>query len=143
MSDELVVHVNIAEAGDALTPADVGQAVIAVAETEGIDHGEISITFVNAATISTLNETHLGVSGPTDVISFNLENPKAPLADVYICPEIAAQSSQEHGIELREELLRLVIHGMLHVAGYDHPEGPERVESDMFIRQETILKQIL
>ena len=143
MSDELVVHVNITEAGDIVTPADVGQAVIAVAETEGIAQGELSITFVNAATISTLNETHLGVNGPTDVIAFNLAEPRSPLGDVYICPEIAAESAQEHGIEQREELLRLVIHGLLHIAGYDHPEGPERVDSDMFIRQETILKQIL
>ncbi len=143
MSDELVVHVNIAEAGGVVSPADVGQAVIAVAEAEGISQGEISITFVNAAAISALNETHLGVNGPTDVIAFNLAEPQSPLADVYICPEVAAESAGELGIEHREELLRLVIHGMLHVAGYDHPKGPERAESDMFVRQEAILCQIL
>ena len=143
MSDELVIHLNIAEAADVVTPADVGQAVIAVAETEDIGQGEISVTFVNSATIATLNQTHLGVNGPTDVIAFNLAEAASPLGDVYICPEIAAESAEEHGIEQREELLRLVIHGLLHIAGYDHPEGPERVESDMFIRQETILKQIL
>lgn len=143
MSDELVVHVNILEAAEVLTPADVGQAVIAVAEAEGIGSGEISITFVDAATISTLNETHLEQQGPTDVIAFNLAEPKTPLGDVYVCPEIASQSAEEHGIELREELLRLVVHGMLHIAGYDHPAGPERLDSKMFARQEAILSQIL
>ena len=72
MSDELVIHVNIVEGADVITPADVGHAVIAVAEAEDINGGEVSITFVDATTIATLNETHLEREGPTDVISFNL-----------------------------------------------------------------------
>jgi len=143
VSDELVIHVNIGEAADVITPADVGQAIIAVAEAEDINGGEISITFVDPATIATLNQTHLEREGPTDVISFNLGEPRMPLADVYICPEIAGESAKELNIELREELLRLVVHGMLHVVGHDHPEGEERTQSPMFIRQESILSQLL
>ena len=52
MSDELVIHVNIVEAADLITPADVGHAIIAVAEAEDINGGEISITFVDATTIA-------------------------------------------------------------------------------------------
>jgi len=143
VSDELVIHVNIVEAADLITPADVGHAIIAVAEAEDINGGEISITFVDATTIATLNETHLEREGPTDVISFNLAEPRTPLADIYICPEIAGESAKEHDVDLREELLRLVVHGMLHIAGHDHPEGEERTESPMFIRQESILSQLL
>jgi probable rRNA maturation factor len=95
---------------------------------------------VNA--ITALNETHLDRQGPTDVIAFNLGERQAPLGDIYVCPEIARESAGEYGVPLREELLRLVIHGMLHVLGYDHPDGPEREESELYRRQEEILSRL-
>jgi len=116
--------------------------VLATAEATGVEDGEISITFLDATAIAALNESHLQRQGPTDVIAFNLAEPKEPLGDVYICPDVARQSAEEYDVELREELLRLVVHGVLHVFGYDHPEGPEREESEMFRRQEAILARV-
>lgn len=137
------IYVNRVQSAGPVTEEDVVRAVRAVAQAEGITSGEISITFVDTLAITALNETHLERSGSTDVIAFNLAEPSQPLGDVYICPEVAAQSARQWGVELREELLRLVIHGVLHVAGHDHPEGEERLESEMFRRQEAILGAVI
>lgn len=139
----LVVHANRLEAVSVLAVDDVERAVLLTAEAEGVGAGEISITFLDATAIAALSEAHLGRTGPTDVIAFNLAEPADPLGDVYICPEVAEESAREYRVELREELLRLIVHGVLHVLGHDHPEGPERVESDMFRRQEEILSLVL
>jgi probable rRNA maturation factor len=139
----LVVHANRLETASGLEAADVERAVLATAEAEGVASGEISVTFLDADGIAALAGAHLGRTEPTDVIAFNLAEPADPLGDVYICPAVAEESAREYGVELREELLRLVVHGGRHVLGYDHPEGPERTESEMFRRQEEILSQIL
>lgn len=140
---QLVVHVNLVETTGVLAEEDVRRAVFTVVREEGVESGEISVTFLDRLAISALNEAHLEHDGPTDVISFNLTDPYEPLGDVYVCTEIARESAHELGIGLREELLRLVVHGVLHVVGYDHPDGPERLESEMFQRQEVILSQLL
>ena len=142
-ASELVVHVNRVDSGEAVTHDDVIRAVTAVAEVEDVKGGEISITFLDAAAIAALNETHLARQGPTDVIAFNLGAPRTPLGDIYICPDSARESAAEYGVDLREELLRLVVHGMLHVVGYDHPEGADREESEMYSVQEELLSRIL
>ncbi len=143
MSQPLVIHVNRLEDAADLGRDDVVGAVRATAEAERVATGEISVTFIDAAAMSALNATHLGCQGPTDVIAFNLGERDAPFGDIYICPEVARTSAEELGLELREELLRLVVHGALHLFGHDHPSGPERLESDMFRRQEAILAQLL
>ena len=139
----LTIHVNQIELAEPVTPEEVTAAVNAVIETEGEVRGEISVTFVEPQTIAALNEKHLNRQGPTDVIAFLLGEPDEMLGDVYICPEVARGSAAEYGVELREELLRLVVHGVLHVLGHDHPEGPERETSEMFRRQEAILSHLL
>lgn len=139
----LVVHVNRVESAKAVTPDEVERAVRIVAGRSGVGRGEISITFLDAVTMADLNATHLRRSGPTDVISFNLGDSENPLGDVYVCPEVASESAQEYGIELREELLRLVVHGTLHLLGHDHPEGPDRESSEMYRLQEALLRRVL
>lgn len=104
----------------------------------------LSVTFVGRRRIATLNHRHLGHTGATDVISFGFRDPAgAILGDVYICPEVAAANARRFGRPVREELLRLVIHGTLHVLGHDHPEGEARVTSPMWRRQETLLRRVL
>ncbi len=80
---------------------------------------------------------------PTDVLSFPLETPDGGLTgDIYICPAVARAQAREYGVPAREELLRLVIHGTLHVLGHDHPEGKTRTDSPMWRRQERYLKAL-
>ena len=129
------------------TPIDLSEverAVELVLDTEGVGEAEISVALVRDAEISALNERYLGHAGPTDVISFPLHRPGgAPLGDIYIGVEQAARQASESGITSREEILRLAVHGTLHVLGHDHPDGEEREEAPMYLRQEEILSRLL
>lgn len=106
------------------------------------DEAEISVAFVDDAAIAALNLEWLDRDGATDVISFGLG--KAPLvADIYVSVDTARRNAEELGIELREELMRLVVHGVLHAAGYDHSEDEARGATEMFELQERVIDQLL
>lgn len=93
-----------------------------------------------------LNQRYLGHRGPTDVISFGLGRigkRGAVVGDIYICPEVARDNARRHSRSAGEELLRLVIHGTLHVLGHEHPEGSDRGSSPMWRKQERILARVV
>jgi probable rRNA maturation factor len=101
----------------------------------------LSITFVSREAMRRLNARWKGIAAPTDVIAFALPQPDGRLAgDVYICPWVAARHAAALRVRPRRELLRLVVHGVLHVLGYDHPDGVERTRSAMWRRQERYLR---
>jgi len=111
---------------------------------EGIREGEISITLLDDDGIRGLNQEYLGKDWPTDVIAFPLQAQGDPvLGDVYLGFEQAQRQASELGIPLDEELLRLAIHGALHLLGYQHPEGEDRFDSEMFLKQEELLSRVL
>ncbi len=101
----------------------------------------VSITLVTPRAIATLNKKHLGHVGPTDVITFALgADPNGVvLADIYICPDVAREQAKRLGVGVREELARLVVHGLLHVCGWEHPEDDSRTTSPMWRRQEQLI----
>ncbi len=118
----------------------VERAVRATLRAEGHEAAELSVAFLDDAGITSLNREYLDHDRPTDVISFALHGEdEAPLGDVYVGVDQALRQAAELGVDPREELLRLAVHGTLHVLGWDHPEGEERLESAMFRRQEEIL----
>jgi probable rRNA maturation factor len=101
--------------GDALPAPVVSEACALAAASAGIDDGHLAVEFVDAARIAALNAEHRGKDGPTDVLSFPVDengdsHPPAPreLGDVVICPEHT------------EDLLEAVVHGVLHLTGMDH-----------------------
>lgn len=104
----------------------------------------LSITLVGPRRMATLNRTHLGHRGPTDVITFALgEDPTGVVvADIYICVDVAREQAKRHRVGLREEVARLVIHGTLHACGYEHPEDDGRTASPMWKRQERLLQRL-
>lgn len=113
-------------------------------EEEGVQEGEVSITLLEDGGIAELNREYFEKDQPTDVIAFTLHEGDEPLlGDVYLGYEEACRQASELGVPLEEELLRLSIHGVLHVLGYRHPQGEERFESPMFRRQEEHLKRVL
>jgi probable rRNA maturation factor len=103
----------------------------------------VDITLLSAPRMRRLNRRATGRRGLTDVIAYPLPQPDGRLfGDVYICPEAAARAA-ENGVTLREELVRLAVHGTLHVLGYDHPAGPGRTRSPMWRRQERYVRRLL
>jgi probable rRNA maturation factor len=99
--------------GDALDHQRVRRACVLAAATAGVDDGHVAVEFVDEARIAALNAEHRGRPGPTDVLSFPVDEDGAPagpreLGDVVICPEHT------------EDLLEAVVHGVLHLTGMDH-----------------------
>lgn len=116
-----------------------------VLRAERVTNALISIAFVTPQAMARLNRRHLGHRAPTDVIAFVFRRTgrRAPLVgDIYIAPDVARRNAEHHGVGVREELARLVIHGLLHVAGHDHPAGETRTASPMWRRQERLLRRL-
>jgi probable rRNA maturation factor len=102
----------------------------------------ISVAFVGKSRMRRLNAKFLHHDYPTDVISFPLPQPDGSVAgEICICRHVAARHARAHGESVRNELLRLVIHGTLHVLGWDHPDRG-RTRSEMWRRQERYLAAI-
>ncbi len=139
------IDVLVNQTGTWPLPEDlVTRGVMAVLSGEGVEEAELSVTFVSDGEIQALNSQYFGRDRTTDVISFSLYDPGDPvLGDVYIGCEQAQRQAREASVSLDEELVRLAIHGTLHVPGYQHPEGKERLGSPMFARQEEILGEVL
>ena len=116
---------------------------------EGV-HGlaEVSLIFLDEPAISALNQQFMGKSGPTDVLSFPIDlepeptgrvpdsggtgpgespRPEIPqmVGDIVICPSVAQRNAVEHECSLDDELALLVVHGVLHLLGWDHVENEE------------------
>lgn len=96
-----------------------------------VPRAELSLALVSDAAIAELNAAHRGKRGPTDVLSYSLvEGLHAAhrfelLGDVVIAVGVAARQAREIGHSLNDELLRLLIHGVLHLLGYDHEVARE------------------
>ena len=116
-----------------------------VLRRERVRDALLSIAFVSDRRIAALNRAHLGHAGATDVISFGFapaEAGGAVVGDVYVAPGVARRNAAEHGGSVREEVMRLVVHGVLHVLGHDHPEDDTRYDSPMWRRQERLLRTL-
>jgi len=104
---------------------------------------EVSIALLGDEQMRELNRRYLDRDGTTDVIAFGLGEGDELVGDVYIGVDQARRQAEELGLPFREELARLAIHGVLHVLGHDHPEGPGRESCAMFRLQERILREAL
>jgi probable rRNA maturation factor len=145
MSAETGVEIFVNGTGPWPLPKDLlVRGVTAALEEEDVMEGELSLTFIEDDAIRALNLQYFGRDNPTDVIAFHLNDPGEPiLGDVYVGYEQARRQAADASVPLAEELTRLAIHGALHVLGYLHPEGEERLQSEMFRRQEEILARVL
>ena len=126
--------------------AELARHVLAARGVKG--ETEVSLLFVDEDAMAALNEQFLDKSGPTDVLSFPIEDEPGPtgrspdfggsgpgtsaengaltlLGDVVICPVVAAKNAVEHEVTLDDEVALLVVHGLLHLLGMDHEEEGE------------------
>ena len=125
-----------------LSAARVRRVVQAVLRGER-RRATVSVTFLGRDAMRRLNARHKGHDYPTDVLAFELEEPNGgTVGDVYVCAYVAKREARERRIPLNQELIRLVIHGTLHVLGRDHPEGQGRMQSAMWRRQERYVEAL-
>lgn len=104
---------------------------------------QVSVTFVGRDLMRRLNAEYKGHDRPTDVLAFALPLPDGGLAgDVYVCAWVAAREAARRRLPARQELVRLVVHGTLHVLGWDHPEDDTREGSPMWRRQERYVARL-
>jgi probable rRNA maturation factor len=113
--------------GAALPEERVREACVLAAASAGVQDGHVAVEFVGPERIAELNRAHRGKEGPTDVLSFPVdEDGAAPgrreLGDVVICPDHT------------EDLVEAVVHGVLHLTGMDH----ERDDGEMLALQAEI-----
>ena len=140
------VHVAVDGLTTPLSRPKAQRVVERVLQAERVPRALISIGFVTNRHIATLNREHLGAEGATDVISFGFARAsrKDPVVgDIYIAPQVARKNASSSGVPLREEITRLLVHGTLHVLGYDHPDGDGRERSKMWTRQEWLVRQAM
>ncbi|HSD32829.1 MAG TPA: rRNA maturation RNase YbeY [Gemmatimonadales bacterium] len=119
---------------------------------EGARAARIEVALLDAAAMRRLNRRVTGRRGLTDVLAFGLPQPDGGvLGDVYVCPAAAERYVEKQGRRdpkgrgrgaVEEELVRLAVHGTLHVLGYDHPEGAGRMRSGMWRRQERYVRRL-
>lgn len=92
--------------------------------TIGTDAQDVTIAFVSDRQIQELNRRFRGIDKPTDVLSFPAEESPQPsnnnLGDIAISLERAAVQAKENGMTLDDEIAQLILHGLLHLCGYDH-----------------------
>ena len=111
---------------------------------------EVTVRLVDMPTITVLNEKWMGSKGPTDVLSFPMDElkpgrkrelnepedsagqgaPAGYLGDIALCPQVAAQQAPAAGHSTTDEIELLTVHGLLHLLGYDHATPDEH--SEMF-----------
>lgn len=99
---------------------------------------ELSIVLVDEDTMSAYHEKYMDEEGPTDVLSFPMdelrppaddeEPPEGLLGDIVLCPAVTARQAAEHGRTPDAEAEYLLVHGLLHLLGYDHATAEERAE---------------
>jgi probable rRNA maturation factor len=113
-------------------PLDLGAferlATFVLEREDTPDEVELSLAVVEVTEMTELNVRYRGTQGPTDVLSFECDDlcavalPGEPVAlgDVVICPEVAEEHAREYGHRVEEELNLILVHGILHLLGYDH-----------------------
>ena len=129
----------------AISHARVAGVARSVLRSEGVRDAMLSVSFVSNRAIRALNRAHLRRDRITDVIAFSFRRTGrgAPIVgDVYIAPEVARASARANGVTIREELVRLIVHGTLHVLGHDHPDSDARTRSAMWRKQERLVARL-
>ena len=117
-----------------------------------LKNNQIDVNFVSREKVLEFTEKYKGLAHYTDVLSFPLVFADSStlkegelLGEVYICPEIVKQNAKEAGVTYEQEVLEVLIHGCLHLLGYNHigsKDNQEPGDAEMFSMQETLLKEI-
>ena len=89
-------------------------------EVIGKPQASATVAFVSDRKIRELNRMFRGIDKPTDVLSFPTDTDELDLGDIAISVETAAVQARENGLTFKNEIAQLMLHGLLHLSGYDH-----------------------
>ena len=120
--------------------ATIRTAIAAAARNERVAAGELAIVLCDDAMIRGLNRDWRGIDKPTDVLSFPSHDPKSGLGDIIIAFETLAADAAAQKKPFDRHLAHIVVHGFLHLLGYDHEE--DRAADEMERREVDILAQL-
>lgn len=127
MTGKPTVEIANEQTACALNEALIRQAVLEILEEEGVSAGNVSIAVVDDPTIREINRRHLNHDYPTDVISFVLESASGYLdGEVVTSADTAREAAADLGWPVENELLLYVVHGTLHLVGYDDRSETDR-----------------
>ena len=141
-------------AASPLSRTEAERLARAVLRAEGAPDVVLSVALVGRRRIRTLNRRYFGRDRETDVIALTMPDARTHgrtagvgpggflVGDVYVCVPVGVAQARRFGATPREELRRLVVHGVLHVLGHDHPSGARRALSPMWRRQERLLARL-
>ena len=135
------IIIDIKHGEDALKDIEIEKLCTFALEYQDVpSNAEVSITFVDDEEIAALNSEYRGKEGPTDVLSFEcdalddefmlfeddqFEEPVITLGDIVIAPDVALKQSVDYGTTFEQEISVLLVHGLLHLCGYDHIEDED------------------
>ena len=131
-------------AGSGVDAAAIAATVAAVLAAEGVGECEVGVVLVDEHEMQAVNLAHRGKDEPTDVLSFPIDEDEGlpgvtrMLGDVVVCVPVLAAQAAAAGVGAGEELADLLVHGVLHLLGYDH----ETDDGEMLARQDTIVAEL-
>lgn len=134
-----------------ITKKDAISFINRVLEELKVADVQLSVSFVGKKTIHELNRGYRNIDNPTDILSFAcqdevdgfdfiVKSKKKNIGDMLICPEVMEENAVAFGVTIQEELHRLLVHGTMHLCGFDHKTNNE--DEPMLQKQEKILKKL-
>lgn len=107
---------------------------------EKLSRKELTLVFLDTGPARRLNRQYRRKNYATDVLSFVASDPDS-LGELVLCPQVIARQAREHGLSFRQELAYLVLHGLLHLLGFEH-ETDRKSAARMFHVQDNLFSQI-
>ncbi len=106
-----------------------------MADAEIVEDAELSLVLTDDASIRVINRDHRGFDKPTNVLSFPQDDPDADaygpmLGDIVVAHETVTREAVDDGISFRAHFLHMIVHGFLHLVGYDHLNDDEAEEME-------------
>ena len=134
----MTIDLNNESGQEADEPGLVALATFALSQLRIHPQAELSILLVDEDTMAAYHEKYMDEGGPTDVLSFPMDEMRPPadsedppeglLGDIVLCPAVTSRQAAEHGRQPDEEAEYLLVHGLLHLLGFDHADEAEKAE---------------
>lgn len=129
-----------------LSKVEIEKTTRFILEFKQVQCDEVSLHFVDKAKIAKLHDEYFDDPLVTDCITFPMDDPKTSdemysiLGEIFVCPEVAVDYSDEHQIDPSKELTLYVVHGLLHLLGYDDIDESDR--KIMRLEEERVMSAI-